>query len=260
MLGRCRFDRPASRETSSEAVRFEAVCGRYRQSKDWSEIERNFGVRLSDRVRSQFQPRYNIAPTDEVVAISRRDEEREARLMRWGLVPHWSGGPRSSAPMINARAETLLARPAFRSLVERRRCLIPADGFYEWETSANGQRQPFDFRLASGELFAFAGLYTGWGKGETDERVLSCTIITSPPNALVASLHDRMPVILPRETHDDWLDPATSPDHALPLLKPYPAELMCKSPASPRVNSVRNEGPELLQPPEQPVPLFHDRG
>jgi putative SOS response-associated peptidase YedK len=232
------------------------VCGRYRQSKDWSEIERNFGVRLSDRVRSHLQPRYNIAPTEEVVVISRRDGEREGRLMRWGLVPHWSDGPRSSAPMINARAETLLARPAFRSLAERRRCLIPADGFYEWETSTGGQRRPFDFRLASRELFAFAGLYTGWGKGATDEPVLSCTIITSRPNALVASLHDRMPVILPRQAHDNWLDPATSSDHALALLEPYPAALMRKTAVSPLVNSIRNDGPELLQPPEAPVPLF----
>jgi putative SOS response-associated peptidase YedK len=197
------------------------VCGRYRQSKDWSETERDFGVKLSDRVRAQLRPRYNIAPTDEVLAISRRHGVREGRLMRWGLVPHWSQGPSSGAPMINARAETLLIRPAFRGLIERRRCLIPADGFYEWETSSGGRRQPYDFTLANGELFAFAGLYTGWHDGTRDEAVLSCTIITTWPNPLVASLHDRMPAILPRATHNDWLEQTISVEHALAFLEPY---------------------------------------
>lgn len=170
-------------------------------------------------------------------------------MVGWPLI----GGADDQCPCRNA------ADPAaFRSLIERRRCLIPADGFYEWETSASGQRQPYDFKLARGELFAFAGLYTGWHDRTRDDPVLSCTIITTRPNTLVASLHDRMPVILRRETHNEWLDPAISAEHALALLEPYPAEMMGKAAVSPLVNSVRNDGPELLEPSKQPAPLFHD--
>jgi putative SOS response-associated peptidase YedK len=223
------------------------VCGRFRQTQDWSEIERRFGAKLSERVLEQYQVRYNVAPTDPVIAIRRRDDDREAGYLRWGLVPHWSKGPTSRAPMINAKAETLAEKPAFRSLLATKRCLIPADGFYEWRTGTGGGREPLDLSLRTGGLFAFAGLWAAW-KEKDGEWLRSCAIITTRPNELVAEVHDRMPVILPPDAEDDWLDPDVSVEHALSLLEPYPAAQMRSVAVSPLVNSVRNDGPELLAP------------
>ncbi len=233
--------RPAPAE-----ARVTVVCGRFRQTQDWSEIERRFGAKLSDRMRERFEPRYNIAPTDEVIVIRQR-EEREAGYVRWGLVPHWSKGPASGARMINAKAETLAEKPAFRSLLATHRCLIPADGFYEWRTGSDGRKEPLDMSLRTGGLFAFAGLWAAWRQPNGD-WLRSCTIITTRPNELVADVHDRMPVILPVEAEDDWLDPDLSVEHALSLLEPFPAGEMRAVDLSPLVNSVRNEGPELLTP------------
>jgi len=150
--------------------------------------------------------------------------------------------------MINARAETLTEKPAYRGLLSRHRCLIPADGFYEWTVGSNGKKQPIHFHLPGCELFAFAGLWTSRTDDSTGELLESCTIITTRPNQLVAPVHDRMPVILPAEAEALWLDPTISKGHALSLLQPYPAELMAAVPASTRVNSVRNDDAELLRP------------
>jgi putative SOS response-associated peptidase YedK len=224
------------------------MCGRYRLASDWSEIERRFGAKLAGRLEP-LGHRYNIAPTDEVVAIRPRDgEELEARLLRWGLVPHWAKDSRSGAKMINAKAETLLERPAFRSLLASHRCLIPAEGFYEWR-KGNGRRpEPFDLSVGGSDsgLFAFAGLWAARKDEQTGEWLRSCTIITTRPNELVAPLHDRMPVILPRELEAEWIAPDISVEHAISLLEPYPAERMEARPVSPLVNSVQNDGPELL--------------
>jgi putative SOS response-associated peptidase YedK len=148
--------------------------------------------------------------------------------------------------MINARAETLTEKPAFRSLLVKRRCLVVADGFYEWRIGSDGKKEPVHFRLGDGAPFAFAGLWTSGGDEEAGDLVESCTIVTTAPNELVAAVHDRMPVILPRDLEKVWLDPELPREHALALLGPYPARGMIGTPASVLVNSVRNEGPELL--------------
>ena len=167
-------------------------------------------------------------------------------MAKWGLLPHWAKDSKIAFKMINARAETLTEKPAYRSLISRHRCLIPADGFYEWMVGTDGKKQPIHFHLPSHELFAFAGLWTARTDEETGELLESCTIITTRPNELVAPVHDRMPVILRSGVEAAWLDPAISKEQALWLLEPYPAGLMVASPASTRVNSVRNDDSGLL--------------
>lgn len=207
-----------------------------------------FAARLTERLAESYRPRYNIAPTQSVAAIRVVGDGRErvADALRWGLIPHWAKDRHLALKLINAKAETLTEKPAFRSLVARHRCLIPADGFYEWRKDADGKRLPVRFTLADGGLFAFAGLWAGWRDPQTGELVESCTIVTTRANELVAGVHDRMPAILAREAEADWLDADISVDHAISLLAPTPSELMRAEPASPLVNSTRNEGPELL--------------
>jgi putative SOS response-associated peptidase YedK len=167
---------------------------------------------------------------------------------KWGLLPHWAKDSKIAFKMINARAETLTEKPAYRGLLNRHRCLIPADGFYEWTVGSDGKKQPIHFHLPGYELFVFAGLWTTRTDDGSGEILESCTIITTRPNELVAPVHDRMPVILRAEAERVWLDPTIAKEHALSLLEPYPAELMVALPASTRVNSVRNDDPGLLLP------------
>ena len=169
-------------------------------------------------------------------------------MAKWGLLPHWAKDSKIGFKMINARAETLAEKPAYRSLISRHRCLIPADGFYEWTVGSDGKKQPVRFHLPDGELFAFAGLWTSRTDKETGELLESCTIITTRPNELVAPVHDRMPVILRSGVEAAWLDAAVSKEQAVWLLEPYPAGLMVASRASTRVNSVRNDDSGLLLP------------
>jgi len=227
------------------------VCGRFTNTHERAELVERFSARLSERLRESDGPRFNIAPTQQVAAIRERGEERDrvADLLRWGLIPHWAKDGKLAYRMINAKAETLAEKPAFRGLIERHRCLIPADGFYEWRTNAEGKRVPVRYTLTDGGLFAFAGLWAGWRDPETEELIESCTIVTTRANDLVAAVHDRMPVILPPEAELDWLDAEISVDHALSLLAPLPADLMRAAAASPLVNSVKHEGPELLMAP-----------
>jgi putative SOS response-associated peptidase YedK len=166
---------------------------------------------------------------------------------RWGLLLHWAKDERIAFKMINARAETLTEKPASRSLIGKYRCLLVADGFYEWTVGADGKKQPILFRLRDGGLFAFAGLWT-CRVDDSGELLESCTIVTTRPNELVAPVHDRMPVILPRDVETDWLEPEISKEHALWLLQPYPADAMIALQAAARANSVRNDDPGLLIP------------
>jgi putative SOS response-associated peptidase YedK len=224
------------------------MCGRYTNTRESAELAERFAARLPAGFAERYAPRFNTAPAQEVAVVVARDGERELARMRWGLVPRWArDDKRASFKMMNAKAETLLERPAYRGLVKNSRCLVPADGFYEWRVTGKGKKQPVWFSLADESLFAFAGLWTGWADEETGEIVESCTIVTTRPNELVASIHDRMPVILPREAEATWLDPDASRDRVLGLLQPYPAALMQSLVASPLVNSVRNDGPELLR-------------
>jgi len=232
------------------------VCGRYTQTAGGAQLAETFPeVRLLPSPGPGFE-RYNVAPTQQVVALGLdrvRDRERVARLLRWGLVPGWAKDLRSGARMINARSETVATRPAFRGLVARaeRRCLVLADGFYEWQRGEDPKvpRIPFRYTVDGGRPFAFAGLWTAWRpRDEPDAAwVRTCTILTTDANALVAPVHDRMPVMLADpDRQAAWLDPALDGAGVAPLLVPLDPGRMAVAAASTRVNDARNEGPDLL--------------
>jgi putative SOS response-associated peptidase YedK len=191
---------------------------------------------------------YNIAPTQQVAAVRLGpvDAKRHLVWLRWGLIPSRADEARGQ-PLINARSESAAEKPAFRFAFRQRRCLIAADGFYEWRKQ-DGAKQPFYIRLCDGGPFAFAGLWDRWQKSES-EPIESCTILTTDANELVRPLHDRMPVILAAADFERWLDPAiTQPEMVQPLLKPYPAEEMIAYPVTAWVNSSKHEGPECIAP------------
>ena len=195
---------------------------------------------------SNFPPRYNIAPTDQVpiVRVDPRDGKRELVMARWGLIPFWMK-EKPKVPHINARAETVHKLPLFREAFAKRRALIPATGFFEWEKRADG-RQPYRFVREDMEPFAFAGLWEFTRLD--DEEILSATIIVGEPNPLVAGVHDRMPVMLLPEDYDQWLDPAMTIDELRKLLRPYEPKLMKAYEVSRAVNSVKNDTPECVEP------------
>ena len=223
------------------------MCGRYSLIAEIGEL----AVRFEFDAHGLAQvARYNIAPTQMVLTV-RSGDPRRASYLRWGLVPSGTRSTPSGPPMINARAETVAERPSFRSALKSRRCLIPADGFYEWMRDGTGRR-PVRITLASGEPFAFAGLWETW-QDPSGEPVISCTIITTEANELVQPIHDRMPVILPREMEALWLDTDVQDAAALvSLLAPYPADAMETYEVSMLVNSALNDGRELLAPTQQP--------
>jgi len=190
--------------------------------------------------------RYNVAPTQDVLTIRREDGERRAEMMRWGLVPSWADSPKIGARMINARAETLAERPSFRAAFRKRRCLIPADGFYEWRREGK-RRVPIRFTLKSGEPFAFAGLWERWERAG-EPPMLSCAIVTTTANALIEPMHDRMPVMLAPDAERVWLDPDADATTLSGLLTPYPSDLMEAREASRAVNSPAHDGPECIAP------------
>ncbi len=191
--------------------------------------------------------RYNIAPTQDVLTVRNEGGRRRARMMRWGLVPPWADDTRIGGRMINARAETLAERPSFRAAFRRRRCLIVADGFYEWAREGRS-RTPMRFCLASGELFAFAGLWETWRRPD-GTRLLSCAIVTTSANELIAPFHERMPVIIDADAESVWLDPDVEDAGALSaLLTPYPSDRMTAYEVSKVVNSAAYDGPECILP------------
>jgi len=218
------------------------MCGRYRLSRRKQILEDHFDAVSGDE---DWNPRYNIAPTQSVPVIRQnpKDPVREVSLFRWGLIPSWASDPRISTRMINARSETLTTKPAFKDAVRFRRCLIPADGFYEWKK--NGKvKQPFCFEVDEGDLFAFAGIWDCW-KSPTGESIQTCSIVTTSPNALTGLVHDRMPVILDSADYDLWLDPGMKDGgEACRLLRPYSAQSMRSYPVSQRINSVLNDDEE----------------
>lgn len=218
------------------------MCGRYRLSRRKQIVEEYFDCPSDEQ---DWVPRYNIAPTQPVPVIRQHPNEpvRKLSLMRWGLVPAWAKDPSVGASMINARSETASTKPAFRDPFRLRRCLIPADGFYEWKRTVKA-KQPFCFQIEDGELFAFAGLWDGW-KDASGNWIKTCSILTTTPNALTATVHDRMPVILDPESYDLWLDPGIQNVAAISeLLKPYDASQMQLYPVSSRVNHVTNDDEE----------------
>jgi putative SOS response-associated peptidase YedK len=220
------------------------MCGRFTLHTDLSQIQKAFQL---DHVALESEPSYNVAPTQSVLAIVRQDGENVLTRMRWGLVPVWAKDMSIGSKMINARAETLAEKPSFKRLLKSRRCLVVADGFYEWRKNG-AQKIPMYIRLKSGGPFGFAGLYDTWRSPDA-ETIVSCTIITGPPNELVAPIHDRMPVILPKQDYADWLDPEnTDPLELLPLLKPYPPREMEAFAVSRLVNAPANNSPECIAP------------
>jgi putative SOS response-associated peptidase YedK len=214
------------------------MCGRYRLSRRKQLVEKYFDSTGDE----DWNPRYNIAPTQPVPVIRQNPKEpiRELSLMRWGLIPSWSKDSSCAARMINARSETASTKPAFRDALKSRRCLIPADGFYEWLRTGKA-KQPYCFEVSDGELFAFAGLWDGW-KDANGNWIRTCSILTTTPNAVASGVHDRMPVILDPDGYELWLDPGMQNVAAISeLLKPYDARLMRCYPVSTRVNSATND-------------------
>ena len=216
------------------------MCGRFRLTRA-AKVAELFAIDPDD----DWVPRYNIAPAQDILVIRQHPEEprRFASNMRWGLIPLWAKDASIGYKMINARAETVASKPAFRETLKKRRCLIPGDGFYEWVK--NGKtKTPFCFTMADESIFAFAGIWEQW-KNTEGKMVETCSIITTTPNSLVRDVHDRMPVILPDDAYDLWLDPGfTKMEELQPLLKPYDADAMRCYRVSQRVNQVKNDDPE----------------
>ena len=222
------------------------MCGRFSQTADVKTIAQRFGLSTTLREDASIARRYNISPTQTVIVVV-DDGTRYLTQMRWGLIPSWAKDPAIGNRMINARAETLAAKPAFRVAVRKRRCLVVADGFYEWQQRGRG-KQPVYIVLKSREPFGFAGLWETWTAPE-GEAIRTCTIITTEANDLLKPIHDRMPVILTREAEAVWLDPTIQePAKLSPLLTPYPAQEMELYPVSRLVNSPQHDTPECIVP------------
>jgi len=220
------------------------MCGRYTLRATPKELAEIFSL---FREPEWPHPRYNIAPTQTVLAI-RFDENatpREPVSLKWGLIPSWAKDAKIGNSLINARADTVATKPSFRSAFKRRRCLIPASGFYEWQKRDDG-KQPFQIGLKSGQPFAFAGLWERWHK--EGAPVESCTIITTDANDLMEPLHNRMPVILQPDAYDVWLDPASDPASLQGLLRPYADDDLVAYPVSRAVNNPRNDRAECVEP------------
>jgi putative SOS response-associated peptidase YedK len=219
------------------------VCGRFTLTTNLGAIAARFGVA---RFLGESAARYNIAPTQPVIVVN-DDGTRHLTQMQWGLIPSWAKDPAIGNRMINARAETVATKPAFRVALRKRRCLIPADGFYEWQ-QVGRRKQPVYITLKAREPFSFAGLWESWTSPDGEE-VRTCTIITTEANDLLKPIHDRMPVILTREAERVWLDPSMQePERLLPLLKSYPAEDMEYYAVSRLVNSPHNDAPDCVAP------------
>lgn len=222
------------------------MCGRYRLSRSKQLVEEHFDT-VSDE--PDWSSRYNIAPTQPVPVIRQNPKEprRELSLLRWGLIPSWAKDTSISPKMINARSETAATLPAFRDTLKFRRCIIPADGFYEWQKTGKA-KQPYCFEVNDGKLFAFAGFWDRW-KDPNGNWVNTCSILTTVPNTVTSPVHDRMPVILNPDAYDLWLDPGMRDmDAASELLKPYDARLMRRYPVSTRINNVVNDDEECSKP------------
>jgi putative SOS response-associated peptidase YedK len=227
------------------------MCGRFTRTNDFFS-EHVAAHKLAEQL-SLFEPlpplppSYNIAPTQQIAAVRADDHDRhELVWLRWGLVPGWADDLSIGNRMINARSESVATKPAFRHAFKRRRCLILADGFYEWQKTGKA-KQPYFIQMKGSGPFCFAGLWERWSKG--DKPVESCTILTTDANELMAPLHDRMPVIIPPESYNLWLDVAVQePERLLPLLHPFPDKDMVAYPVSTLVNSPRNNAPECIEP------------
>lgn len=224
------------------------MCGRFVSATPPDQIARYFDAEAPEQA---LEASYNVAPTNDVYTVLVDGGVRRVEAMHWGLIPFWAKDPSVGNRMINARAETLATKNAFKHAYKKKRCLIPADGFYEWKVVPGQKRkQPMYIHRVDGEPMAFAGLWEVWrNSNDPDEEVHSCTIITGDPNDKVREIHDRMPVILPPSAWETWLDPETQDLEVLgKLLVPAPASLIAVHPVSTEVNNVRNKGAHLIDP------------
>jgi putative SOS response-associated peptidase YedK len=221
------------------------MCGRFTLAADANVIQEAFPWL---NIPGDLRPRFNVAPT-QPVAVVPNDGKNQLDYFVWGLIPSWAKDPEIGNPLINARAETLAEKPSFRSSLKRKRCLILADGFYEWkQIPGQKSKQPMYIRLKSGQLFAFAGLWDEWHAPD-GSQVLSCTIITTAPNSMMQEIHNRMPVILSPGAYAAWLAQGEQkPEVITSFLQSYPAEEMTAYPVSSLVNSPNNDSPELISP------------
>lgn len=221
------------------------MCGRYTLHTDPSEIDEHFCI--DDH--GELVPRYNICPTQMVACVRSPDSRRELVMLKWGLIPVWATDLKVGYNMINAKSETVIEKQSYKKAFQHRRCLVIADGFYEWKKGEKktDKKQPFYIRMKSGKPFGFAGF---WERNEKiGEPIESCTILTTTPNELMVGLHDRMPVIIPQELHGRWLDPQLQDEtQLLRFLQPYQADEMMAYPVSTLVNIPKNQGPECIEP------------
>lgn len=224
------------------------MCGRFTLTADGAVVQKEFG--LPD-MPFDYRPRYNVAPMQDVLAVIHDGRTPRAGWMRWGLVPAWADEPSIGARMINARSESVDDRTAFRDAFERRRCVIVADGFYEWRR-VGSIKIPMRVRLRSERVFAFAGLWERWSRHGADPLV-TCTILTTTPASAIASIHDRMPVILDAAAREQWLDRDADPETLKALLRPYDDEELDAYSVSPLVNRVENDSAACIEPAEPPT-------
>jgi putative SOS response-associated peptidase YedK len=230
------------------------MCGRFKLTTPLEELEALFGIQAA----TNLQPRYNIAPTQDACVIGlTQDGQRELRSFRWGLVPSWATDTKMAASMINARAETIQEKPAFRQAFAKRRCLVPVDGFYEWAPPAGAagtgkRKQPVLLTLPGNQCFAFAGLWEGW-RGPDGMVLRSFTIVTTEAVPSLQQLHHRMPVILPRDSYATWLARETSLAEAQNLLRPYIQDPIAQTPVGEAVSNVRIDDSRCIAPPAQPL-------
>lgn len=221
------------------------MCGRFVQAGSVDDYVQHFGVELVQTER--LAPSYNVAPTDRVYAVADHDGVRRLGSLRWGLVPHWATDAGGGARLINARVETVAAKAAFRDAFRRRRCLVPANGFYEWERRPDGSRLPYYFYRPEAPV-ALAGLWASWRDPAGEQRLRTCTIVTAPADQVVGAVHGRMPLIVPPERWERWLDPSSRDvDELVGLLRIGESGLVAR-PVSTLVNNVRNNVPECIAP------------
>ena len=225
------------------------MCGRFASTTPPDKLAAYFGAEAPILPEHDHTPDYNVAPTRDVPIVRVREDTRHLDLLRWGLVPRWAKDLRIGSKMINARAETVASKNSFRSAFAKRRCIVTADGFYEWKRLDPKTKQPMYIHRTDGDPLAFAGLYERWTDAENLREIHTCTIITTTPNAVMEPIHNRMPVLLPPARWDEWLDPANADTDSLQqLLVPAPDTLLSTYAVSDQVNNVRNNEPGLLTP------------
>ena len=225
------------------------MCGRFASTTPPDKLAAYFGAEAPLLGDEEINADYNVAPTRDVPIVRVREEERHLDYLRWGLVPRWAKDLRIGSKMINARAETVATKNSFRSAFAKRRCLVTADGFYEWKRLDPKTKQPMYIHRADGDPLAFAGLYERWTDAENLREIHTCTIITTTPNEMMSEIHDRMPVLLSPQRWEEWLDPTNADTESLQrLLVPAPEALLTSYAVSTEVNSVKNNSADLLAP------------